>query len=369
MTTPPPRRRPRRSRVALLLLLVVGLAAALEVGVRGVDLVSGRGFGAGRNPLARERRPARPFRQFGEDLVLRDDDGTLVIRSVHGERYPFEKAPGAFRVVVFGGSTTHNMEAWEAERIHYPLVLQEQLREATGRDDIEVINVGFAAYSTAHSLVVLALDALSWDPDVVILSHATNDLHASYFPGFVPDYSNKYGHPSYLGPDLRSEYTPAAVLLQWSEAYWFLRDVLGEETDRSLKRADYPEEPEPEVAAVFARNLRSFAALARSRDVDVVFGSQARHADPTRFARHMGEKPYNDIVRYPADEVAAARHRAFNRILREVAEETGAGFVDNSGMDGVDAYFTDHVHYTPEGIRALAGNYARVLLEREEALR
>lgn len=361
-TASPRRSRPRKSRLALIVIVLVGGFASLELGVRLYDLASGDGLGGHRSPLARTPKPVRPFRQFGEDLYVTRDDGVRFISSVHGELYPLRKPAGTYRVVVFGGSTTHNVEAWEAEGIHYPLELQRLLRKQTGREDIEVINVGFSAYSTAHSL-----DVLSWDPDLVILSHNTNDLHVSYFPDFMPDYSNKYGHRSYMGPDYRTVYTPINVMFQWSEAYWFLKDALEDDVDRSLQRADYPAEPEQDVAETFARNLRSFAALAKDRGIEVVFGSQARHTDPWRFDLHMGGKLYNDIVRYPEHDISAARHAAINRIMRDVAAETGSGFVDNSGMDGVDEYFTDHVHYTPAGIRVLAANYAKVLRPRVEA--
>ncbi len=351
------------------MLLMLGLAVAMELGVRTYDVAQGKGFGGHRSPLGRERKPVRPFRQFGEDLYV-TRDGQRFVSSVHGELYPLSKASGTYRIVVFGGSTTHNVEAWREQGIHYPLELQRQLRESSGRDEIEVINVGFSAYSTAHSLSVLALNVLSWDPDLVILSHNTNDLHVSYFPEFEPDYANKYGHPSYMGPDYRKEYSIPNVLFQWSEAYWFLGEMLGPPSaDRSLKRADYPEQPERFIAQAFARNLASFASLAMANDIDVVFGSQARHTDPERFDRHMGGKLYNDIVRYPEHSVAALRHAAFNQLMGEVAANMGAGFVDNSGMDGVDEYFTDHVHYTPAGIRVLAANYVQALRDRVPELR
>jgi len=67
--------------------------------------------------------------------------------------------------------------------------------------------------------------------------------------------------------------------------------------------------------------------------------------------------------------VADARHTAFNRIIKQVAVETGSGFVDSAVMNNVDDYFTDHVHGTPEGIQVLAVNCARFLRGRVEELR
>ena len=81
---------------------------------------------------------------------------------------------------------------------HYPLVVQSELRERLGRDNIEVISVANSAYATPHSLILLELDVLSWDPDLILISHATNDLTATYFPDFAYDYSHKYSDPYYL---------------------------------------------------------------------------------------------------------------------------------------------------------------------------
>ena len=52
------------------------------------------------------------------------------------------KPDGVFRIVCFGGSTSENKYAHHLEGIHYPGLLQEHLRERTGRDSIEVINLG-----------------------------------------------------------------------------------------------------------------------------------------------------------------------------------------------------------------------------------
>ena len=369
-----PTRRPRRSRWVLLLVVFVGGFATLELGLRVQDMVTGQGFLSGhRNPLRVHRKPVRPFRQFGAELygVL---EGRRAISSTHAELYPLQKPPGTFRIVAFGGSTTHNVEAWEAEGIHYPLVLQQLLRERTGRDDIEVINVGFSAYSTAHSLTVMALDVLSWDPDLIIVSHNANDRSVAYFPDFVPDYANKYSHRAYMGPDYRTLYTTPNVLMQWSQAYWFLTQTWehllhGDPAD-GIHHGAYGDKPPPFALGVFRRNLRSFAALARALGADVVFGAQALHTDPWRFEHHMGYKPYNDIVVYPEHPVLVLHHRAYNDAMRHLAGEVDAGFVDNAAlMDDHDAWFTDHVHYTPEGIRVLAENYADYLQDRFEVLR
>ncbi|ETX06172.1 MAG: hypothetical protein ETSY2_18725 [Candidatus Entotheonella gemina] len=117
--------------------------------------------------------------------------GIRYIASRYQELYPLEKPSGTFRIVAFGGSTTANVQAMRSQTPHYPLLLQTQLRRTLARNDIEVINVGNPSYATPHSLILLAFDVLSWQPDLVILSHNINDLTALYWPDFTFDYSNK----------------------------------------------------------------------------------------------------------------------------------------------------------------------------------
>jgi len=360
------RRRPPGGRLLLGLGLALALGAAAELGVRTYDLLTGHGFASGR--WARSHRPVRPFRQFGEDLYV-TRDGQRFISSCHGELYPFEKPAGTYRIVAFGGSTTHDVEAFEAAGIHYPLALQRRLRTDTGREDIEVINVGFSAYSSAHSLVLLALDVLSWQPDLLLLSHNVNDRSAAYFPDFQPDYANKYGHPSFLGPSA-DEIGLLDVLFRHSAAWGFLRDLQRHLGQAPIRYGDYEAAPPAEALAVFARNLRSFATLAHAQGIDVLFGSQPMHSDPRRSAQHLQFKPYNDIVLYPRPEIDLAHQRAYNAMLAQVAAETGSGFVDNAtAMADVDAWFTDHVHYTPQGSEEIARLWAVAVLPYVEGRR
>lgn len=289
---------------------------------------------------------------------------SLVIVSRHGERFPFEKAPGTFRIVCFGGSTTENAHTFLESGITYPKRMGEHLHEKTGRA-IEVINVANSAYATPHSLIHLELDVLSWSPDVVVLSHNINDLLASYWPGFRPDYANKYGDEFYNVPDLASRFTTTNALFQHSELYWYVKNwwtARGREDPHLIRRASYPDTPDSLARAVFERNLRSFATLARANGVAVVFGTQPLEPSDAFFVRHLGAKPYNARIRYPDTATFARHHAAFNDILARVAVELDVTLVDAAAaLDGDRRYFIDLVHYTREGVDRLAEVYADAL--------
>ena len=360
-----------RSGVRALLRNILGSMAVfvlflgvLELGLRLVDVAKGRGFDWGERNLLLNQRPLVPFRTFGFDPYAETDAGR-VISSRWQEHYPLEKPPGSFRIVAFGGSTTEN----RVEEMHYPLRLQQLLRERLGRDDIEVINVANQGYATPHALILLQLDVVHWDPDLVILSHNINDLTAAYFPGIRPDYSNKYSNEFFLS-DHENRYTAPNVLFQNSQLYWFLVGRLSKlETDRRpdepILRERYGMEPPGEARAIFEHNVRSFVRYAQSHGITVAIGSQPFTPGLPFFDIHWGFKPdsYKAAVRFPEHEELVAHHAAYNRSLERLADELVAVFIDNdAALGGREEYFTDSVHYTRAGIERLAENYADALL-------
>jgi len=362
---------PAQSGVRALLRNVLGsmlvfvlFLGVLELGLRLVDVAKGRGFNWDERNLLLHQRPLVPFRTFGFDPYAETDAGR-VISSRWQEHYPLEKPPGTFRIVAFGGSTTEN----RVEEMHYPLRLQQMLRERLGRDDIEVINVGNQAYATPHALILLLHHVVHWDPDLVILSQNINDLTAAYFPGFRPDYSNQFANEFFL-PDHENRYTAPNVLFQNSQLYWFVVGRLANfETrmrpNKPYLRQSYGMEPPEEARAVFEHNVRSFVRYAQSHGIPVVIGSQPFTPGLPFFDIHWGFKPdsYKAAVRFPEHEELVAHHAAYNGSLERLADELDAVFIDNdAALGGREEYFTDSVHYTRAGIERLAENYADALL-------
>ena len=353
-----------RSNLWLLLFTLVFIFLGLEIAIRSYDAVRGRGFFSNHRNQVLETKSLLPFRTFGFELY-RSENGVRYISSRHGELFPVRKPEGTFRIVVFGGSSSENFPAYAKERIHYPLILQAELRKALNRESIEVINIANSGYSTAHSLILCTLDVLSWKPDLIIVSHNINDLIASYWPDFTFDYSNKYSDDFFTVPEFESVYTIPNVLFGHSQFYWFVRKRIRYLTNEtiSLERKTYGYKPNPLATQIFYRNLRSFVALAKANDINVLLANQPLQPSEEYFVRHMAQKPYNDVVTYPLHEEFVAHHRAFNKIIEQVAEDTQALYLDNETELGTDkSLFVDFVHYTPEGVRVLANNYAQFLL-------
>lgn len=358
-----------KSNLLLFVLSLIIALLALETAIRTYDMTRGLGFFSGhRNLLSKSITPVRPFRTFGFELY-KNEDGAKYISSRHGELFPLKKPNDTFRIVAFGGSTTENDKSFQDAKVHYPLLLQSELRESLGTNKIEVINVGNSAYATPHSLILFELDVLSWEPDMIIVSHNINDLLSAYWPNLTFDYSNKYSNQFYL-PDNTSIFTLSNTLFQHSQLYWFMRSLINKVSnnvssngDSEIQRKSYGNKPPQLLIEIFKRNLRSFTAIAKENGIQVLLGNQPLQPSEESFIHHWGHKPYNSIVTYPLHSEFVHHHRQLNESIRQVAEETRVLFIDNENSLGEDKeYFIDVVHYTPKGVRALASNYAKFII-------
>ena len=355
---------PKRYRLLLPLLSILATLLLLEISLRAYDQAQGRGFfGETGNLLRAPKRPIVPFRTFGFDPYVAVDGETRI--SDRWQRtYPLEKNPGTIRIVAFGGSTTENHEGR-----HYPLYLEQELRRRLGHDRVEVLNVANAAYSTPHSISLLALDVASWNPDLVILSHNVNDLTTLYWPGLRPDYWNKYAHEFYAYPDYEGIYSWSNVVFQHSRLYWFLSEQVRRWTDASetqsakLQRRPYPNDELARGTEIFRRNLETFISIAHTHGAAVALGTQPLEPSLEAFLRGMAHKTYNDVVVYPPHEDLVAHHELYNETIRRVADETGATLVDNAPLfRGRPELFVDFVHYHEDGLRLLAASYADAIV-------
>lgn len=352
--------------IALICFSILTLFIILEVGIRCVGVFKGSSFFYPFQKVGDKAKPYIPFRTFGNKLY-QTMDGVQYISSRHKETFPLKKPKNTIRIVCFGGSTTENSFAFRKGEIHYPLVLQSILEEKFEKTKFEVINVGFSAYATPHSLILLELDVLSWEPDIVILSHNINDLSVSYWPDLSFDYSNKYADEFYTYPGMKRD----VRLIERSMFIGFIKSSFL----KLIGGAKYPiiresqgNKPSPSAEKIFRRNLRSFVSLAQSNGIQVLLGTQALQPSEEMFLRHMNEKPYNKKVLYPLHEEFVQHHHAYNEAIKQVSLETGTMFADNDlALGGQIEFFHDFVHYSVAGVKPLAQNYADVLSKSKTA--
>lgn len=272
-----------------------------------------------------------------------------------------ERAEGEFRIVALGGSTTENV--WNDAGIHWPLVTQCILRDQGY--PVRFLNGAMSAFSTAHSLVRLQFDALEYDPDMVVIMHAVNDLTVNYVAAargmqVDPNYRVKYGTRSFTG-----EIGTDDVVI--SRLARMVRQRMARGSDGLVPREEWSYDIE-EGARIFERNLGMIGLVAGGAAAPAVLVTMPYSRDPANYAPILeGELrvgPGVGLIPEP-DRFAEDMDR-YNEGARNVALTDGLGLVDMAALyHEEEGDFVDPVHYSTRGVlkfgRTAAAAFASIL--------
>ena len=287
-----------------------------------------------------------------------------------GDEITTPKPSGVYRIVCLGGSTTYS-SAVDDPAAAYPAQLEAALTDA-GHRDIEVINAGVPGYGTLETLINFELRVLDLEPDLIIVSHAVNDIHARLVwppEAYRSDNSGSTG-PSGLSPlPPVFEYSTAlrtlGVRLGWTTPHGSLERAFGSPPESHATQQlhaqvlddVYPREPFDEVPiermleanppVYFERNLRNLIRLATGQGIDTALVTFPYHET------WAGRSP----IAIPAYRDAIAD---LNRLTLRVAASTEArGFDLASQIPMDEALYVDGYHFTSAGnalrARSLAG--------------
>ena len=349
-------------RVAALAGAPVALLLMGELLVRGVLLFPGSASLERRLALFADdpvrslqpRYEAHPYTAYALTQGYADAQGGTH-HNAHGFRGPELDSivgPSHVRIVALGGSTTYTIKVAD-DRDTYPQQLQRILRDGTSRTDVEVVNAGVGGFTTFETLVSFAFRILPLEPDIIVVYHATNDLHARRVERYLPDNTG-------YRRSWKLESSAATRLLKWS---YLLRLVavtttplqpLGVEhyTRRNDELNDHPSVGLLQVnpPTNFARNLRSLVQLARANGIQVVLCTFASNPN---FRTH-----------YAAWEYYLEGFEEMNRVITEVAAEQGVLLADvDRAMPRDTTLWADGVHVTAAGARERARIVADVMLD------
>lgn len=303
--------------------------------------------------------PLSPFLTFGPRLDYQIEDREYPEQSYFDEKgfrtnEPVgEKPDDEFRIIALGGSTTENV--WNRAGLHWPLVLECRLR-AAGRPQVRVLNSAMSAYTTAHTLVRLQFDLLDYDPDMVVVMHAVNDLHATYASssrGQVVDghYATQYTRQAFTGAVGEDD----IVLFR----LW--RAIGGRLFARPEVHQPIPHDLEP-GRSYFERNLQSISDLVATEDRTLILLTMPY--DTSRVVQHGGSNQGVGLTHLPDAPQFETDMRAFNDVIRSASDvDTGVVVVDMApAISPVTDNFADAVHYATDGVVAFGDHLATELL-------
>jgi lysophospholipase L1-like esterase len=288
-----------------------------------------------------------------------------------GENIEKEKPPGAYRIFVLGGSTVY-CDRVKFEQSHCR-ILEKLLQAAYPDVKIEVQNAGMHWHTSEHSLIKFLTDIQDFQPDAIVVFHGINDLCRSFSPpsyarpGYHDDYRHYYGAVARMvesngGDRPLIDSFALNTLTSFVSRYWF---------SDFRNPVHVPERPVSEWKSLpaFRRNLRSLSDTVQSQGIALVVASQ-----PSFYKTEMSQEELarleltnsicRDIEFRPDRNSLIAGMQAFNAASRQIADQTGALFVDlAAAVPKTTEFFVDDVHYLPAGNRVVGETLARAIIE------
>jgi lysophospholipase L1-like esterase len=213
------------------------------------------------------------------------------------------------KIVFLGGSTTECLYMEETER--FPYLVGRQLEAALNKK-VNTYNGGVSANESMHSLNILMNKVLPLKPTMVVLMHNINDLVILRSQG-------SYGYPHSLKSHVQTSKNVFSLY-------------------------EFPESAQPvddqSIQNEFKRNLKTFIAICKIRDIQPVLMTQANRVE-------------NDPL-----------YHRFNEIIRETGAEEGVRVIDLAhAIPRTPDMLYDSYHYTAKGA-ALAAQTITTELQR-----
>ena len=276
-----------------------------------------------------------------------------------GFRGPELKTPKSrhtLRIAFLGSSTTYCAEVSNNENT-WPHLVAETLHAEWSGLTVDYINAGVPGYSVLSSLKNLEYRVAPLEPDVIVIYEAHNDLTGNTF-----NLARRQGLAASQTEQNLS--WPAKYSLLWYLVEKNVRIMSHQRTARQAAgKLAFDEES---LAAPFHHDLKDLVEASKRVApvvVLVTFSTQLRQDQPSEqqsraAATSLYYMPYMSI-----DGLIEA-YAEYNKVVRQVAEETGAVLIaDENAIPGDAEHFADSVHFTDKGSHLMAARVARGLIQ------
>jgi lysophospholipase L1-like esterase len=381
-----------------LLIVIIGFGT-IELTTRSISWLSGKGFTLGLHELEPYDQEVENIYQWHPftGIIFRpnfafeaghpnQEQPSMILVDKHGflakdNTLEYQKSANEIRIATIGGSTTANMNLFYDE--NWPGALGLLVQEALPDKQIRVINAGIPGFDTAQSLGNLALRVMPFQPDLVIIYHAYNDLKAiRKNVTYLPDYSHFHTKPYGF-------HTKPNLVIRWLDHSMFyvrlrsqyrdylqemqkLEELKNERLGKSHRLNHIPQQ----ARETYEQHIRILVSIARTQGAAVVLSSFATLNDPK--LDHSKPEVFNSLTERQKVEVYALMHftpgltskailegiHSYNEVLKKIASQQKTGWVDNASLiPHDDKYFLDRVHFSKAGAARMAENLLPVVLE------
>jgi hypothetical protein len=293
-----------------------------------------------------------------------------------GEPFPIEKSTGVKRIVCMGTSETFGL--YEDPGKEWPAQLAEILAPCKR---FQVINASVVGLTLDKFIPYMERYVFKFKPDVVILyvnpyfynprmSRATIS-EANGTENRAAEIALNAGLVKKLMPSPRFlpkvKETIKNFLPRWMvKRYqiWNMATQVNSIERRALKEKEPQDSIPGEVLMSYRNDLCRLVMFLNDRHIEVVLSSYPTLISQDNIDKHLDifldNRRFSVYLSFIGMMVAP---KQFNDVTRSVAEDLRVGFVDNSNQIAKDVrFFGDNVHYTSEGARLVASNFAELFL-------
>jgi lysophospholipase L1-like esterase len=262
-----------------------------------------------------------------------------------------------FNIFCLGGSTT---EFKDQNGRDWPSIVEKNLREKSGLENVRIYNQGKQWYTSQHSVINYIENIQKYRPDMLIIMHNINDLlqnaDFSRFSGgkFREDYGNFYG--------------PITKIIKYGTFGNFILEVI-----RSLWY-------QPEIEEIhtqhfpgfipFERNIKTLIRLAKDSNTKVVLLTQ-----PNIYKDSISSKEIGALTMLNKEAIGNGKKwsyktalsgiRQYNDKIREISEEEDIYLIDlEETVPKSLEYFYDDVHYQSKTFDLIASTIAQKIIKK-----
>jgi len=279
-------------------------------------------------------------------LKLTSSTGLAIEHTREGTRGrdPTGSLDGRSIVATFGGSTTYDIGAGEGDT--WP----DRLAQALG-DRYFVVNHGVPGYTTSEHLVQTAFYQDKFGkPRCAIYYVGWNDLRNAHIANLDPAYAD-FHLPSQI--DSQKVRRVGGAHVTFSPLLTLLLRFASAHLDTPHYFVDpYGKPPvsgdDPELDAIYQRNIRAISAINRQRGVGTIWVGQLLNRE-----RLGGEGRYGwlPLVR---DRDLWPMQQRLNALLERTARELGDVYVGVPAQSFTGADFVDQGHFSKQGAQRFA---------------
>lgn len=276
---------------------------------------------------------------------------------------PLQKPENTVRIVFLGGSSTAGTGKNLNDEDTWPWLVAENLREKLKGSDVKIdfINAGLSGYSTFESYGKLWSRLRFYNPDIVVVNHAWNEMY--YFNDKIAADPTSWKKREDGSWSVDNQATIMQIKPHWVDPFmgWsqaltrvrlrFAEGVNGEAGDEeALSNSTLSNTYNKKGLEIFRENLKLIEATTESIGADLFVMKQATLITPTTSEQDRARSRY-DYHGFDHNAHVDAYNRIYDIIEEEVDEKY---IIDATPVSGVSAYFHDHVHPTEEGAEKIA---------------